>query len=304
MAVKETKECPICNLSHISFFSKKDEYVFLKCDDCKLVFMNPLPDTKELIANFYSEESGYHHKLVENLKKIKKYDKNFIKIIDKLADFGIKGNLLDVGCANGEFLFLAKKYGFNVYGVEANAYTAGIAASNKLNVFNGFLEDANFKNNYFSVIYLGDIIEHVVDPLALLSECKRILKKGGIIVISTPNIDCFWFKATRFICHSLKMPWSVLIPPYHLYLFSEDNFKRFMHKLDFKTLEVEYGNVSLRHELGGTWLLPKLKKEKSIQMLLYTISVFSIYTVVYAASFLLKPFFKKDFEMIVFAENQ
>ena len=302
--MKATKKCIVCNSEYISFFSGRDKYVFLKCDDCGLVFMNSLPDHKELITSFYSKESGYHHKLVENLGKIRKYNKKFIQIINKLANFEIKGNLLDVGCANGEFLFLAKKQGFNIYGVEANTYTAGIAVNNGLNVFNGILEDANFKDNYFSVIYLGDIIEHVVDPVALLKECKRILKKEGIIIISTPNTDCFWVLATQFICHWFLFPWSVLIPPYHLYLFSKDNFKKLLYKFDFKILEIEYNNVSLRHELGGTGLLSKLKREKSIKILLYTVLVFSMYTIVYAVSFLLKPFLKKDFEMIVFAENQ
>ncbi len=265
--------------------------------------MNPLPDTKELISNFYSEESGYHSKLVKNLKEIKRYNKKFTKVINTLTHLGITGNVLDVGCANGEFLFLAKKYGFNPYGVEANTYTANTAVNNGLNVFNGTLEEANFEKNYFSVIYLGDIIEHVVDPVALLRECKRILKKGGIIVISTPNIDCFWVKATQYICHWLKLPWSVLLPPYHLYLFSEANFKKLMHKVDFKILEIKYNNLSLRHELGGTRLLPKLKSEKSITMLFYMILVFLVYTIIYVINFLLQLFLKKKFEMIVFAKN-
>ena len=299
----EIKECPICDLKYISFFSERDNCIFLQCDNCNLVFMNPLPDAQELIDNFYSKESGYHCKLVKNLEKIKRYDKKFIKIIDTLNNFKATGNLLDVGCANGEFLFLAKKYGFNAYGVEANTYTANIATSNGLNVFNGTLEEAKFKDNYFSVIYLGDIIEHVVDPVSLLRECKRILKKEGIIIISTPNIDCFWVKATQFVCYWFKLPWSVLLPYYHLYLFSEANLKKCMHKLNFEILEIKYNNVSLRHELGGTGLFKKYKNTKSVKMLIYTISVFSVYTIIYAFSFLFKPFFKKNFEMIVFAKK-
>ncbi|OGZ66526.1 MAG: hypothetical protein A3C58_01485, partial [Candidatus Staskawiczbacteria bacterium RIFCSPHIGHO2_02_FULL_34_10] len=176
----EVKKCPICNFKDASFFAERDKSTFLKCDNCNLVFMDPLPDTKELVDNFYSKESGYHSQLIKDLRKVRKYSKKFIGVIDTLTRFGITGNLLDVGCANGEFLFLAKRHGFSVYGVEANAYTADIAINNGLRVFNGYLEGANFTDNYFSVIYLGDIIEHVTDPVALLKECKRILKKDGI----------------------------------------------------------------------------------------------------------------------------
>ena len=251
----------------------------------------------------YSKESGYHAKLVKNLEEVKKYNKKFTKIIDALNRLGVAGSLLDVGCANGEFLFLAKKNGFDVYGVEANAYTASITANNGLPVFCGTLEQKNFNNNSFSVIYLGDIIEHVTDPVALLKECKRILKKGGVIVISTPNTDCFWVKATGRICHWLGFPWSVLLPPYHVYLFSEDNLKKLLGILDFNVLEIQYASASLRHELGGTGLLPKLKREKSIATALYTISVFFVYAAVYVTSFLVKPFSKKNFEMVVFAKT-
>ena len=299
----ETKKCPICESGPVSFFLKKDEYPFSVCDTCHLVFMNPLPDSGHLIENVYSKESGYHSKSVKNLKEIKKYDKKFTKIINALNRFNITGNLLDVGCANGEFLSLAKKHGFDVYGVEANTHTADIAKNNGLPVFNGTLEEARFENNYFSVIYLGDIIEHVTDPVALLKECKRILKKEGMIVVSTPNIDCFWVLATQYVCCWFKFPWSVLHPPYHVYLFCEANFRKLMQMIDFKVLEVEYHTISLRHELGVTGLFKKYKREKSITALLYMALVFLSYAIIYGINFLLKPFLKKSFEMIVFAKN-
>ena len=300
----EIKECPIGDLGSVSFFSKRDGHVFLTCDTCHLVFMSPLPDAKELIGNFYSEESGYHSVVARDVKEIKKYSKKFTKVIDGLIRFNIRGNLLDVGCANGEFLSLAKKHGFNVQGIEVNDHTATIAASNGLPVFRGTLEEARFENNSFSAIYLGDVIEHVTDPVALLKECKRILKKEGVIVISTPNMDCFWVLATRYICRWLKFPWSVLLPPYHLYLFSQANMKTLLRTFNFEVLEIEYAHFPLRHELGGTGLLKKYRSEKSLAALLYMMLVFGMYVIVYVANFLLAPFLKKNFEMIVFAENQ
>lgn len=296
-------KCPICSLARPSFFSRKDGYAFVKCNMCHLIFMDPLPQAKELIRNYYSTESGYHCALPNDVKKIKKFSRKFTNVIRGLARFKMAGNLLDVGCANGEFLFLAKQHGFTPYGVEANAYTAKIASQNGFPVFNGTLEQMYFENAYFSVIYLGDVIEHVTNPIVLLKECKRILKKGGIMVVSTPNTDCFWVVVTQRICGWFKFPWSVLHPPYHVYLFSTANFKKLMHTLGFTVLETTYHHPSLRHELGVTGLLKKYKSGKSITALLYMTSVFFTYAIVYCINFLLKPFFKKDFEMIVFAKN-
>ena len=295
--------CFLCGSKNLSYFFRKNNYNFLKCKECRLVFMRPQPSLKKLILDFYSKKSGYHSKLDKNLNAIKKYNKKFVKIINRLVGLKLRGNLLDVGCANGEFLFLAKKKGFKTFGVEVNKDTADIAINNGLDVFNGTLEKANFKNNYFSVIYLGDVIEHVLNPAVLVKECRRILKKEGIIIISTPNMDCFWARTTELICRLFKFPWSILLPPYHLFLFSEYNFKKFICELNFKILEIKYYSCSLRHELGGTGLLGEFKKNKSVKALFYTLLVFLNYTAIYLISILAKPFLRKNFEMIVFAKK-
>ena len=190
-------KCIICNSRDLFFVFKKNNYNFFKCNKCGLIYVYPQPALNWLINNCYSQNSGYHSRLTKNLQKIKRYKKRFIRILDKLDEFKTSGNLLDVGCSNGEFLFMAKQKGFNAYGVEVNKETAKIATDNGFNVFNGTLEDANFKDNYFSVIHLGDVIEHVPDPVALLKESKRVLKRGGIIIISTVNLECFWARTTH-----------------------------------------------------------------------------------------------------------
>lgn len=298
------KKCILCGSKDMSYFSEKNNRIFFKCKECQLVFIYPQPDLKILISDFYSKKSGYHSNLCKDLNAIKKYNKRFIKIIDRLVKLKLQGNLLDVGCSNGEFLFLAEKEGFKTFGVEVNKATAGIAINNGLEVFNGTLEEAAFEDDYFSAIHLGDIIEHVTDPAGLLKECKRILKKGGIIAISTPNMDCFWARAGEFICRLFKFPWSILRPPYHLFLFSESNLKKFICGLNFKILEIKYYSCSLRHELGGTGLLKEFLKSKSAEDLFYTILVFSNYVALYFISILVKPFLKKDFEMLIFARKQ
>lgn len=297
------KRCILCDSKELSYFSKKNNYDFFKCKKCGLIFLYPQPDLKTLISDFYSKKSGYHTKLSKDLNAIKNYNKKFVKIIDKLARLKLQGNLLDVGCSNGEFMFLAEKAGFKTFGIELNKDTASIAMNNGLEIFNGTLEEAAFKDGYFSVIYLGDVIEHVPNPDILIKECKRILKREGIIVISTPNIDCFWARATGFICRLFKFPWSVLLPPYHLFLFSESNLKKFISGLNFNILETKYYSCSLRHELGGTGLLKEFFKNKSIKNLFYAILVFLNYTVIYFINILMKPFLKKDFEMLIFIQK-
>jgi 2-polyprenyl-3-methyl-5-hydroxy-6-metoxy-1,4-benzoquinol methylase len=298
------KRCILCSSKDLLYFFRKEKYNFLKCKKCGLVFVYPRPNLKLLISDFYSKKSGYHSKLNEDLNTLKRHNKKFVKIVNELVKLKLQGNLLDVGCSNGEFLFLAKKKGFKTFGVEVNENTADIAANNGLEVFNGTLSAAKFKNDYFSVVYLGDVIEHVINPVVLIKECQRILKIGGVIVISTPNMDCFWVKSTELMCRLFKFPWSTLLPPYHLFVFSASNLKKFICGLNFKILEIKYYSCSLRHELSSTRLLKEFLKSKSAKILFYTILVFLNYTAIYLINFLVKPFLKKDFEMLIFAAKK
>lgn len=293
----------MCNSPDATFLSQRNGYDFFTCATCKLVAMDPIPSESNLADNFYSAESGYHANVPTDVSAIKKYNKKFVKIINILVGLGAKDKVLDVGCANGEFLFLAKKSGFDTYGVEVNRRTASIAIQNGLKVFCGTLKQAKFEDDCFSVIYLGDVIEHVADPNALLGECKRILKKDGMLVIATPNTDCFWFSATKFFCRWFAFPWSVLVPPYHVYLFSELNMKKLLEKYHFTIRKTTYQACAFRHELASIGLWQEYRMGKSLTKLAQTAVVFLVYTIIYLASFVSSFFLKKDFGIVVFAQS-
>lgn len=77
--------------------------------------------------------------------------------------------------------------GFTVSGVEPATAAAEAATKAGYNVFPGYLQDAAYPNNSFDVITLFEIVEHLGDPVALLEECVRVLKPGGVLVVNTPN---------------------------------------------------------------------------------------------------------------------
>ena len=299
-----SKNCIVCASNNLIYFAKKDGYDFLTCKECALIFIDPMPDANTLISDFYSKKAGYHAHATKDMGNIKTGNKKIALIANKLSELKFRGNLLDVGCSYGEFLFLAKKIGFTAYGVEVNKDTSDIAISNGFTVFNGTLESAKFESNYFSVIYLGDVIEHVTNPDILLQECHRILKKGGVMVVATPNTDCFWVRAIGLLCRLCKFPWSTLIPPYHVFIFSKANATKFLEKFGFGVLEITYRSCLLRHELGSTKLLRDFLNKKSFKTMAYMVVVFSSYVIVYGISILTKVFLKKDYEMIIFANKQ
>jgi 2-polyprenyl-3-methyl-5-hydroxy-6-metoxy-1,4-benzoquinol methylase len=138
------------------------------------------------------------------------------------------GHLLDVGCGNGDFLSKMQELKWIVQGIEIDEKAIIAARAKGLNVQCLTLEEANFEKNYFDVIVLSHVIEHVYDPESLLKQCYEILKPGGKIVITTPNFKSLGHKIYKGF-------WRGLEVPRHIMIFSENNLRNCSAKAGFKT---------------------------------------------------------------------
>lgn len=96
-------------------------------------------------------------------------------------------HLLDVGCSSGAFLRVARELGFQAEGVEPAPQAAQTTAAAGFKVYQGLLQDAHFPDAAFDAITLFEVIEHLREPLALLRECRRILRPSGVMMIGTGN---------------------------------------------------------------------------------------------------------------------
>jgi 2-polyprenyl-3-methyl-5-hydroxy-6-metoxy-1,4-benzoquinol methylase len=125
-----------------------------------------------------------------------------------------RGKLLDVGCGNGEFLATMKELGWDTVGVETDERAAeGARERFGLDVRTGTVDVVAFPDDSFDAVSLSHVIEHVYDPVTLLSECRRILRPGGKLIVLTPN--------TRSLGHRIfRAAWRGLEPPRHIHLFN------------------------------------------------------------------------------------
>lgn len=243
----ESVKCNLCGLNNSNtIFKGKDMvhgklglFTIVKCNECGLIYVNPRPN-QTIISDYYPNE--YWDIDENNNGNIeKKLKKTIHKIINKMYyKMAIPpksgGKILDIGCGDGKSLLKLKEDDWDTYGVEisemASKYAREILG---LNIFTGILEDAEFEGEFFDVVLLNNVLEHLSDPATTLKEINRILKNDGKVIISIPNVDSF--EAKHF-----KKYWTAWDLPRHLYHFSPVTIKSILNKTGFEVLDIEYDN--------------------------------------------------------------
>ena len=145
----------------------------------------------------------------------------------------IPGRLLDVGCGKGVFLQRMHKLGWSVTGIDFDAKAIENAKKTHgdgLTFMNTNLAGARFPNDSFDAVAMSHVIEHVPDPVALLIEVRRILKKDGRLVITTPNIRSFGHE-------KFQDCWAGLDVPRHLQIFSLPALQACAQKAGFNIMK-------------------------------------------------------------------
>lgn len=211
----------------------------VRCMDCGLIYQNPRPSLVEIGRHYPPEYDSYHpepqgEKTSWLLSKAIQYG------IDKRCRFVTqqkeRGRLLDIGCATGLFLKGMQRHpGWELNGVEISPHAASIARHrHQLDVFTGTLEQAAFPDNHFEAVTMWDVLEHLHDPAASLSEIHRILKPGGVLVVRVPNAGS-WDASLFGSC------WAGLDAPRHLYVFDQDTLQAMLVKSGFQVRQVSCG---------------------------------------------------------------
>lgn len=216
----------------------------MKCDDCGLLYSYPQP-TREVLNELYddsyfvshsSAEKGYDNYLndAENIKRT--FEKRF-RYIERF--FAKPGKLLEVGCATGFFLEVAKKRGWQADGIEISKFAAQHAREKDFNVFCGTLDEFESGEKYDCIV-LWDVIEHVSSPRQALTKIRGLLKPGGFVFFTTPGIDSL----THFL---FKDKWMGFKEHEHLFFFDKKTMSSLLNQCGFsvKLVKFEGKHVSL-----------------------------------------------------------
>jgi 2-polyprenyl-3-methyl-5-hydroxy-6-metoxy-1,4-benzoquinol methylase len=160
--------------------------------------------------------------------------------------------LLDVGAGNGHFLDIAKEFGVDTYGTEFSDY----GKQEIIGKGHNFVDNISDYKNYFNIITLWDVAEHLNEPSNVYLSCFNSLLINGHIFIATSWIDDLVDK----IMFGYTM-WAD--PPYHTLLYNKSLLHEFLNSVGFSNIQRER-----THKLGNYyhytmkyWLVKQLVKK-------------------------------------------
>jgi len=232
----------------------------VKCRKCQLVYVNPIEKASRINDN-YSEMENIDASIIRRSRLLA--TKSQVKLIKRYKS---NTTLLDVGCGEGFFLFNASKAGYVTKGVELSRDAARYARKEfGMDVEAKPLEELQLVENHFDVVTLWVVLEHVPYPLPLLKEVHRMLKPGGLLAVSTPNVGSMLAKILG------KRWWE--IRRVHINQFTTKTLMDILSNAEFKNVS----SVCYRETISLLYLftpiLKYLKVYEKVKTLLYPDSI-------------------------------
>lgn len=236
--------CPICNgrnstvLYRAKLPAKFDEtvppspyshhYQINRCVNCNLIYSSPIMDERG-VSRLYQDSSETNVSAGEedNVRRT-------MALYYRLAAPHLSGRerLLDIGCDMGFMLEVAKRDGFKeLHGIEPVPAARSIAAMVEgTRVTDKFFEQTDYPPDYFDLITLVHVLDHLYDPRIVLRQACKNLRPGGLVLAVVHNVRSLLglLLGERFPIFNL----------YHHYFFNKDTLAELFRRQGYEVVKV------------------------------------------------------------------
>jgi 2-polyprenyl-3-methyl-5-hydroxy-6-metoxy-1,4-benzoquinol methylase len=257
--------CPVCKSPEARLRYRITHFRVYDCRGCELVYLWPrlTPEqVREMFSRLYTEGEGS----VPALRSCYGFTYGddpgnplvqwYEGWLDALEAHRRGGRLLDIGCGTGLFLAVARRRGWEPFGVDDCAEaTAHARQAFGLEVWDGDFRDFA-AGERFDAITMWDIIEHAREPVELLSAAREVLAPGGVIGISTPNqrsiLDLVAGAMYRLSGGRVTAPLEKFYIEQHFLYFTPETLAAACDRAGLEIVHCERQNTDLRRlTLGG-----------------------------------------------------
>ncbi|MDZ7289379.1 MAG: class I SAM-dependent methyltransferase [candidate division KSB1 bacterium] len=230
---------------------------FVECVNCRLIFANPMPNLKTIQEG--NQALNIHHTSRGTLSQYRG-GKEFALWLNNIAPEGI---LLDVGCAEGFFLFGVKENSnWQAEGVEIIEGAVAFARQRLgLTIYHGPLDALHGMPERFDVIRMNNVLEHVQNPVRFLEKTHELLKPSGRVFCSTPN----GFQDGHFLKTANKHGLRFNLLENHFFYYHPQTLRKMFEACGFKIIRHYSEDVS--HSLNDFGLSPRFKYPRENQRL-------------------------------------
>lgn len=191
----QSRNCPCCDRQDNEAFCRKEGFTYSKCRGCWTVFMNPGP-TQELVLELYRNSHTYKY-WGEHVYPKTSTSRFKNLTIPRAEYFGsaFEGKklerlkILEIGAGTGEVIRYIKEKNPTVeaFALEPNPDMWPYYKEDEVKLVATSLESMKLKKSTFDCIMAFEVLEHLLDPAALLRNASLLLKQGGKLIFSTPN---------------------------------------------------------------------------------------------------------------------
>lgn len=190
------RDCPLCGSPGRKEYIRPDGLLVASCQSCGLWFVQTCPSEKELSAFYENYWSGYKQHIFTTADAAK-FRTQATAIADcdirlkriKVLLRGVSGKrVFEAGCGLGHVLLAMQLAGANVIGQDISAEaTRFLREALNLEIYCGPLKDVVGHVRPVDLVIMHDLLEHSLEPLALIQAARDLLIPGGLLSIWTPN---------------------------------------------------------------------------------------------------------------------
>ena len=249
--------CPLCSgtRSHVlqrftvSHALAGGTYRLRRCRDCDLVYLTPRLGDAALATlygeEFYFPEESAFSAIADGIKELIQEARRHV--VEKRARIG---RLLDVGSGDGAFVHHMASQGWDAIGLDFSPAASELAARRGLRGrflmgSLGSLADHDLPQGSFDAVTLWQVLEHIGEPVDMLRRVRGLLRPGGLLVASVPNIDGLSSALTR-------ERWWGLDVPRHLVHYTPPTLRRVVSEaglnvVDVRHFSLQYDPYALLH---------------------------------------------------------